>query len=76
MTTNNYNALKKAADALRVADDNFFESYNDEIKTPEQNDLFKTLVGRLDALYAEVYALLDDENDRRDEQRRRLSVAG
>ena len=52
------------------------ESYNDEIKTPEQNELFKTLVGRLDALYAEIYALLDDENDRRDEQRRRLSVAG
>lgn len=76
MTTNEYNGLKKAADALRKADYNFFESHNDEIMTPEQNELFKNLVRRLDDLYAEVYALLDEENDRRNEPSRRLSVAG
>ena len=72
MTTNDYNALIKATAALREADTAFSQSYNNEIPTPEQHELFRALTEKLDDMYVVSNMLIDNETYRRDKRRRCL----
>ena len=77
MNLNEYNALRRVADAVRAADSAFCEDfYNDGPLTEKTFALLKDLLDNLSDLYSISDMIIDNETYRRDARKRRRIVAG
>ena len=77
MNLNEYNALRRVTDAVRVADSAFCEDfYSNEPFTENTWELLKELLDNLSDLYSISDMIIDNETYRRDARKRRRIVAG